>query len=389
MRMRFPFRASSLGMTLFLLAGCQSTKSGGLAPTPPETPTGTAPSAASPWQRARVGDAVTYTFSAQQGAAPGGTARSLRGLVSLEVVAVQQPWVWVNVSFTDEAGQPLAPVWLAWPQLLPVRSDVTRPIEVPPLGEPVAERPTVAGRAWDAQRFEKDSRPVDGPLVSRVYATEPGPLYLTRGLLGARTETAGFHVPGGSELTLRDFREGSSTASSAVPVLERPLGSGTYYDRRLEQGPTPTLTRVCFGAERGFLLRTEAPLDTQAAPCTNFAEAEPEPLEEVLTGLVWEAVAVAWPPATAAAGTRGTFEAEGHAVPALTAQRTENDGSTQRVLSETYAADPWSPTLAGLAREARFQPLAESTERVEKAGKRELEGGSRLVRWGSWLGGAK
>ncbi|WP_245814761.1 DUF6068 family protein [Cystobacter ferrugineus] len=384
----FPFISSMpLGMALLLLAGCKSTKSGGLAPTSPE-PTTVAPSATSPWQRARVGDAVTYTFSAQQGATPGGTARSLRGLVTLEVVAVQQPWVWVNVAFTDEAGKPLAPVGLALPQLLPVRSDVTRPIEVPPLGEPTAERPTVAGRAWDAQRFEKDSRPVDGPLVTRVYATEPGPLYLTRGLLSARTESAGFHVPGGSELTLRDFREGSSTASPAAPALERPL-AGTYYDRRLEQGPTPTLTRVCFGAERGFLLRTEAPLDTQAAPCTNFAEAEPEPLEEVLTGLVWEAVAVQWPPATAAAGTRGTFEAEGHAVPALTAQRTENDGSTQRVVSETYAADPWSPTLAGLAREARFQPLAESTERVEKGGKRELEGGSRLVRWGSWWDGAR
>ncbi|HEX8539468.1 MAG TPA: DUF6068 family protein, partial [Cystobacter sp.] len=127
----------------------------------------------------------------------------------------------------------------------------------------------------------------------------------------------------------------------------------------------------------------------QAAPCTNFAEAEAEPLEEVLTGLVWEAVAVEWPPATLAAGTRGTFEAEGHAVPALTAQRTENDGSTQRVLSETYAADPWSPTLSGLAREARFQSLAESTERVEKGGKRESEGGSRLVRWGAWWSGAK
>jgi hypothetical protein len=280
-------------------------------------------------------------------------------------------------------------VWLAQPQLLPMRSDVTRPLEVPPLGEATAERPTIAGITWDAQRYEKDSRPVDGPLITRVYATEPGPLYLTRGLITARTESAGFRVPGGIELTLRDTREGSSTASPAAPALERPLGPGTYYDRRLEQGPTPTLTRVCFGAERGFLLRTEAPLDTQAAPCTNFAEAEPEPLEEVLTGLVWEAVAADWPPTTVAAGTRDTFRAEGHEVPAITAQHTENVEGIQRVSSETYAAEPWSSSLSGLAREARFQPLAGSTERVEKGGKRELEGGSRLVRWGTWWGGAK
>jgi hypothetical protein len=34
-------------------------------------------------------------------------------------------------------------------------------------------------------------------------------------------------------------------------------------------------------------------------------------------------------------------------------------------------------------------PLASSTERVVAGGKREPAGGTRLVRWGVWLGGQK
>jgi hypothetical protein len=36
--------------------------------------------------------------------------------------------------------------------------------------------------------------------------------------------------------------------------------------------------------------------------------------------------------------------------------------------------------------EVRFQPLATSTERVVAGGRCEPEGGTRIVRWGSWLG---
>lgn len=115
------------------------------------------------------------------------------------------------------------------------------------------------GRTWEAMRYVSDQRPVDGPLRTRVYANEPGPLYLTHGLLD----------------------------------------------------------------------------------------------------------------------------------PALTVQRTENVEGTPRVFSETYAAEPWAPALAGLPYEARFQPLSSGTERVVAGGKREPEGGTRLVRWDSWLGGQK
>jgi hypothetical protein len=148
--------------------------------------------------------------------------------------------------------------------------------------------------------------------------------------------------------------------------------------------------RVCFAAERGYLLRTEGPVDTNAAPCSDFSQAQPEPLEELLMSLPWEALSSGdWPPAAAASGTRGTFTAEGRNVPALTDQRTEDFEGAQRVFSDTYAAEPWAPALAGLPYEARFQPLSSGTERVAAGGKREPEGGTRLVRWGSWLGGQK
>jgi hypothetical protein len=346
--------------------------------------------AADAWKRSRVGDRVTYSFSATQGSEPrGGTARTLGGQLTLEVVAVQQPWVWVRLAFTDEAGKPLAQTRLAQDLLLPVRADTTRPLDVPHAGAATAESPSSAGRTWEALRYVSDQRPVDGPLRTRVYANEPGPLYLTHGLLDASTTLSGFGASGGFQLTLREFREGSASANAPVPALERPLGPGAYYDRRVDVGPSPSVQRVCFAAERGYLLRTEGPLDAHAAPCSDFSQVEPEPLEEVLMNLPWEALSSGdWPPA-AASGTRGTFTAEGRNVPALIEQRTENVEGTPRVVSETYAAEPWAPALAGLPYEARFQPLSSGTERVVAGGKREPEGGTQLVRWGSWLGGQK
>jgi hypothetical protein len=347
--------------------------------------------AADAWKHARVGDRVTYSFSATQGPDPrGGTARTLAGQLTLEVVAVQQPWVWVRLAFTDDAGKPLAQTRLAQDLLIPVRADTTRPLDVPHGGQATAENASSAGRTWEALRYVSDQRPVDGPLRTRVYANEPGPLYLTHGLLDASTTLSGFGASGDFKLALREFREGSAGANAPVPALERPLGPGAYYERRVDVGPSPGVQRVCFAAERGYLLRTEGPIDPNAAPCSDFSQVEPEPLEEVLMSLPWEALSSGdWPPAAAASGTRGTFTVEGRNVPALTAQSTENVEGIQRVFSETYAADPWAPSLAGLPYEARFQPLAGGSERVLAGGKREPAGGTRLVRWGSWLGGGQ
>jgi hypothetical protein len=386
----FPL-AALLGAALSFLPGCESTKAS--SPSPSDSPAHQPSSmqAVEAWQRARVGDRVTYAFSATQGPAPtgGGSARTLSGLLSLEVVAVQQPWVWVRLAFTDEAGRPLAAPRLAQDLLLPVRSDASRPLDVPLPGQASAETPSLAGRSWEALRYVSDQRPSDGPLRTRVYANAPGPLYLTRGLLEARTEPSGFHLPGSVTLALREFREGSAEASAPAPALERPLGPGAYYERRVEGGPSPGVLRVCFAAERGYLLRTEGPGDSGAAPCADFSQAEPEPLEEVLMSLPWEALSSANAPATAASGTRGTFKAEGREVPALTVQRTDSADGAQYFSSETYPAEPWAPALAGLPLEARFQPLSSGSERVAPGGQREPQGSTRLVRWGAWLASQK
>ncbi|WIG96443.1 hypothetical protein KGD87_03060 [Myxococcus sp. SDU36] len=382
--------AALLGAVLAFLPGCGSTMSSNPSPVDAQRENSTSQQAAEAWKRARVGDRVTYAFSATQGPTPGeaDAARTLDGQLTLEVVSVQQPWVYVRVAFTDAAGNPLSQTRLARDLVVPVRSDVTRPVDVPRPGQVTAERPSFSGRDWEATRYVSDQRPVDGPLRTRVYANDSTLLYLTRGLLEASTESAGFRTPGGVKLSLREFQEGSAEASAPAPSLERPLGPGAYYDRRVNMAPTQEVLRVCFTAERGSVLRSEGPVGTGSDPCSDFSKAEPEALEELVMGLPWDAlVSGEWPPGAAKAGAGGTFTVGDRSVPTLTEQRTDDDEGTRHVYTETYAADPWAPGLAGVPYEARFQSLDSATERVEAGGQRESAGGSRLVQWGSWLGG--
>jgi hypothetical protein len=109
----------------------------------------------------------------------------------------------------------------------------------------------------------------------------------------------------------------------------------------------------------------------------------------MLMSLPWDALSSGDWPLDAASGTRGTLTTGARNMPALTVQRTETADGTQHAYSETYAAEPWAPALAGLPYEARFLALSSGTERVVAGGKREPEGGTRLVGWGSWLGGQK
>ncbi len=366
-----PFSSAVLlGAALSLFPGCHGHTASGPSPSTPMSQ----PDAQGSWRNARVGDRVTYTFSSTLGGGRlGGPMKSLAGRLTLEVVAVQQPWVWLRAAYSDEAGRPLPQPRLAQELLIPLRSDGTRTLEVSREGQSSAERPTLAGRAWEATQYVNDMRPADGPLQKRLYANTPGPLYLTEGLLQADTTLSGFGAAGGSQLTLVEYRQGSGEASAAAPALERPLGPGAYYDRRVDVGGAPSVQRTCFAAERGFLLRTERPATEGGTPCADFSEAEPQPLTEVLLSLVLEALSANdGAPATA---TRGTTEVGGRTVPTLTAERTEEVDGTRRVHTTTWAADPWSPALAGLPVEARFQPLAEQS----------TEGGTRLVQWGVWV----
>ncbi|NBD10485.1 MULTISPECIES: DUF6068 family protein [Corallococcus] len=343
---------------------------------------------ASPWQRARVGDRVEYAFSAHRGRPGAERGAGVAGHVSLEVVAVQAPWAWLTVTFTDDQGKPLPHPRLSQPRVLPMRMEQTQPWDTEHRGQRSTEQTTAAGRDWDAQRFLDDRRPSDGPLENRLYATKPGPLYLTHGLLDASTTLSGFGVSGSQQLTLVSFRQGTD-AVGALPALERPWGPGTWYDVRQDVSGTPSVRRVCLGAERGFLLRKEATGPTGDAPCANFLEAEATPLEEALLTTVSEAIRLPrqWPPV--AAGTpparRETFTVGQHPIPAVVFEAPLGEGLERRAQVATYAAEPWGAALHGLADEARFTALSETVFRAPAKGPRVAEDGASLAGWGRWV----
>lgn len=378
-----------LGTTLWLCVGCASTSPtvASVPPAPIAPPA--APTPTSPWQRARVGDGATYAFAIQRTAPRGGAPRSLQGQVLLDVVAVQPSRLWVRVAFQDEAGHPLPQAGLEHELLLPMNTGTTRALDVSPAGEPSSESLTLAGRTWRARHFERDARASDGARVMRVYALEPEAPYLTHGLLSASHETESRAASSGLQLTLTAVREGSASHPPAPPTLERPLGPGTYYDRRVERGALTDLQRVCLAAERGFLLRTEGLQDAREAPCTDFSQATVGPLEEELLQLLQSGLARADVSATRASETPSPFAVQGQELPALTVRHVEEATGFQRITTERFAADPWDRALSGLALEARFAPLSETTERVSPNGQQTLEDSTRLVRWGTWLDGPR
>ncbi|ADO75378.1 DUF6068 family protein [Stigmatella aurantiaca] len=390
MRLYTSFLAGSAAITL--LTHCASTRpsSPGEPPAPPEVPV-PAPSN-TPWGQARVGDHAVYSFSTNQ--SPGRIARpprALAGRLRVEVTAVQAPWVWLTLSFTDDAGKPLTNVWLARDLTLPVSMETSRPLDVPPRGTESFEQLSAAGRQWEAKRYIEDQRPVDGPLNNVLYAVQPGPLYLTRGLLSLSITLSGFGASGGTQLTLLEVRQGPEGGASPASPLERPLGPGTWFDFRANIGGNDSTQRTCFSAERGYLLQAEGPAPTQGAACPSFAEATVSPLEEWLVRLITGALATeSWPPVTAGAPpSRGTLPLQGRTVPVSTTEVPENEGSVRKIRFETYAADPWDASLAGLAHEARFRPLTEGVDRVEAKGRRTPQDFTQLVGWGTWVGSAK
>ncbi|MCY1017317.1 DUF6068 family protein [Pyxidicoccus sp. MSG2] len=362
----------------------------------PETPTPA--QGTSPWQRARVGDRVTYAFSANRSrpGARGGMnvpSAAVAGVVTVEVVAVKAPWVWLGVSFTGDGGAPLPQPRLARSLVLPMRSDETRKLEPVRKGVQSTEQLTAVGRTWDAKRYLHDQRMVDGPQESRLYAIDPGPLYLTNGLLDASTTLSGFGVAGGSQLTLTEVRQGSADASAPLPTLALPMGPGTWFDLHMDSGGTPSVMRTCMGAERGFVLRQQSTEPASGAEaCPDFSQAEPVPLEEAVLALAWEALDLQqWPPQPVgtAPAVRGTLELQGHKVPVLQFEKPEDVGGTRGARVVTYAADPWDGSLSGLALEARLQALSDTLFRAPQRGKREPVDGTRLVDWGTWVPGTK
>lgn len=387
---------------LALLAGCESPKS--QSPSPTDATREQPVEAASPgksaasWQRARVGDRATYAFSTRYQPLGAKDARSLSGLLALEVVAVRQPWVWMKLSFTDEAGKPLSRLFLSHELLVPLRADETQAIELPREGTSTAEQAQAAGRAWNAVRYVNDRRPVDGPLEERAFAVEPGPLYLANGLLEARNVLSGFGASGEVQLKLVEAHQGpESSPAASVPELVNPLGPGTWYTVRTENPDGGAEeARTCMSAERGFLMWRELrPVPTgRAAPCedADFREgATVTPLEDVLVDLVWRGVQEdAWPPAPAGAApstpapTRSTLAVSGRDVPVLVREQVEIEGGVRRATT-TYAADPWHASLAGLPLEFRMGQLAVRNEEADEGGPRKPSFSLRLTGWGTWV----
>jgi hypothetical protein len=351
------------------------------------------PNTPSPWQNARAGDRVVYSFSINRTPGRGLThqASALSGRVTLEVVAVQQPWVWLKLGFVDEGGKPLANPRLAQDLLLPMRMDATRPLEVPREGVESKEQPTAAGRTWDAKRYILDNRAADGPLENRLYAVNPGPVYLANGLLTSSTTLSGFGDNGGAQLVLVEATQGAEGGTAAVPSLERPFGPGTWFDTRANMPGNDGTVRICFSAERGHVLRAQGPAPAAGGePCPSFAEADVVPLEESVLLLLSEALGMqSWPPPTTGATLRGNFNANGRTVPAVTLETPESEGTTHKVRYETYASNPWDAALSGLPLEARFHSLAEGVDVVDAKGKRTPEASTQLSGWGVWAGTVK
>ncbi|WP_163863390.1 DUF6068 family protein [Myxococcus eversor] len=401
----FLSRSALMCAALAFGAGCESTKPRAVSPTDgvpvtqggaAEAPTGTAAPEAptstqgkSPWHRARVGDRVVYSFSAIRTPpreAQGGSAAA--GKLTLEVAAVEGSRVWLTLDIVDDAGSPLTQPKLARRLVLPMRVDASRPLAVAREGTETTEQPSAAGRTWEAKRYLRDNRPVDGPLENRLYAVDAGPLYLTNGLLDASTTLSGFGGAGSHQLTLVSMRQGAEGAGTA-PDLEWPLGPGTWFDREMEADGTKTVLRTCQSAEAGFVLRTEAPVNpaVDEAPCQDFSQASVQPLEEVLLSFISMGLEPKqWPPVVpnAAPAVRETLAVGAKRVSALLVDSTEGPANAKQVRTQGFAADPWEKTLGGLAHEARFEPLSDFTYRVSPKGKRESQGGAKLTGFGAW-----
>lgn len=410
-------RSSLVCAALMLGTGCESTKPRAVSPSDgvpisqgggtaeEQQPQGTPPNAATPssptpppapqkghsaWQNARVGDRVVYAFSASRGGGRGNVDTSAAaGMLTVEVAAVEGAWVWLTLAFTSDSGQPLELPRLARKLTLPVLTDTTRTLEASREGTQTTEQPTAAGRTWEAKRYLRDNRPVDGPLENRLYALDAGPLYLTNGLLDASTTLSGFGGAGSYQLTLTEFRQGAGGHGKA-PGTQWPLGPGTYFDRELESEGAKSVLRTCLAAERGFVLRQETQLtaaDKDAPPCRDFAQASGVPLEEVLLSFIWEGLdPKQWPPAipNAAPPTRETLTVGAKQIPVLQVDSKEGAEGVKQVGTRMFLIDPWDKSVDGLGQEARFSALSDFLYRVTSKGKRESMGGSKLTAWGTW-----
>ncbi|WP_224247438.1 DUF6068 family protein [Hyalangium gracile] len=386
-------------LALALLASCATTSqqppAGDPVPPPEQPPASGTGSVQQPeqpsepngtpihsWDDVRVGDRLVYAFSANRAPSRGvGETGAVAGRLTLEVMAVDQgPYAVLKLTFTDEAGKPLASPRLSKELILPIKTfaPLRKPRMLPHEGTSSVEQLSAAGQNWEAVRYIQDNRPADGPLEERLYAVKPGPLYITHGLLSASTTLSGFGARGGQQLTLVEARRGPEGGGKGTPPLMRhPLGPGAWYDIRTDLR-SDTRERICFSAELGFILRGQSTVKgtphMARMACEGIAETEVVPLEEALLTLIAESLSPHLPKGEPTSRAPHVFADKRMKIPALTFDVTQGHGGAGKGSYVVYAENPWDEALVGLPLEARFRPLADASGDPEAA--------AVLVDWG-------
>lgn len=377
---------------LVLLMGCGTSRPRGVSTVTEAPPGSTSGQAPTSWQGARVGDRVEYAFHADRVGSRRGTSASA-GQLFVEVIAVRSPWVWLFIRVTRNDRQPHPHPFLSHGFVLPMR--MGQAPENPP--DPIEDGSTsttrqwafAAGQHWSARRIARDDSPGDGPTQHRLYATTPGPLYLTNGLLEVSFSSMGYSMSAGHQLALVSFQRGSGTVQGTPPVMGNPWGPGTWYETLERASWGDVRKRVCLGAEQGYLLRKVWEKPQDEVRCDDFQGAEVVALEDALISLVNKSVYIpTWPPRDYGAPLPRKVRVQlGQAsvVAYFDEARADHWEDSPWLRSRSYPIDLWSPVLQGLPMEVRFDRLSEGVYRQSEGGAREYRSDSRLIRWGTWL----
>ncbi|WP_223641724.1 DUF6068 family protein [Corallococcus sp. EGB] len=245
-----------------------------------------------------------------------------------------------------------------------------------------------AGQHWLARRTFRDDSPGDGPTQHRLYATTPGPLYLTHGLLEVSFSAVGPSMSAAHDVALVSFQRGSGTTGGTPPAMDNPWGPGTWYETQETTDRGVQVNRVCLGAEQGYLLRKVWSRPRGENRCEDFQGAEVLSLEDALIDLVNNSVYIpAWPPRDYGAPLPRQVHVyvRQEPVAAYFDEVPEYSLGAPWMQSTSDSTDLWNPVLRGLPMEARFDPLSKGVYLETASGVRQYRSDSRLTRWGTWL----
>ncbi|MFP2904735.1 DUF6068 family protein [Pyxidicoccus sp. 3LFB2] len=365
-----PSLPACLAALLLECVACDESPTGPPPPEPIPRPASVAAAtrARNPWSAARVGDAVEYAYSFEFASLRHEAPREERqATVTLEVVALQPPWVWVQVAV--KVATPALPERRF---LIPVDQERVPP---PPPADAVDASPgprvkvSVGTTPVTCRKSQFDARSADGPLYVWCDADAPE-LYLAR-RIQFESRSSG-HGGSHSRMMLQATRiqRGPERAVVAaapptglprlfspevwcrrIPTAERQgeagleqqevfIGGGGLSRRR-------SLSRVLLTPEN--LKRTDL---LKVADGWYRAEAWVEKPTGMLLDAVMDVVLVeGMVPGPEEAGTPGRVLLASGGVDS----RTFEDSLDRK----EYAKDPWAPVFDGAAWSTRWEPLVE------------------------------